>query len=214
MRELFFEGYWPFWIGGPALALLVIVMWFIERRSIGVSGSLAAVMQKESETDKAFRAAANNDQDALADAMMKATLEEFGQEAVEAFAAEMASEESDGKQNAEVGPPRSPLPASVHLTFLLMLLAGGALSALASGTWSYRETLGTVHEALTGGGVMSLLALVVGGILVGFGTRMAGGCTTGHGLSGCSRLQPASLLATGSFFGAAVAVSFLLRALV
>ena len=212
MKELFFEGYWPFWIGGPALAGLVIVMWFIEKRSLGVSGSLASVMQKESETDKAFRAAADNDEDALADAMMKATLEEFGQEAVEAYAAEMAAEDGDAEPEAE-GPPRRPLPASVHATFLLMLLAGGALSSLASGTWSYRETLGVVHETLTGGGVLSLLALVVGGIWVGFGTRMSGGCTTGHGISGCARLQPASLLATGSFFGAAVAVSFLLRAL-
>ena len=214
MRELLLEGYWPFWIGGPALALLVIIMWFIERRSLGVSGSLAAVLQKESETDKEFHAAADNDEDALADAMMKATLEEFGQEAVEAFAAEMASEDGEEDMQEEEAPPRGPLPASVHLAFLLMLLAGGTLGSLASGTWSYRETLGAVHETLTGGGVLSLITLVVGGILVGLGTRMSGGCTSGHGLSGCSRLQPASLLATASFFGAAVAVSFLLRALV
>jgi hypothetical protein len=214
MKELLFEGYWPFWIGGPALASLVVVVWFIEKRSLGVSGSLAAVLQKESETDKAFRAAAENDEDALADAMMQATLEEFGKEAMEAFAAEMAADENEEPGTAATVGARSPLPASVHFSFLMMLLVGGALSALASGTWSYRVTLGVVHETLTGGGVLSLLALVIGGIFVGFGTRMSGGCTTGHGLSGCSRFQPASLLATGSFFGAAVAVSFLLKALV
>ena len=112
MKELLFEGYWPFWIGGPALAGLVIVMWFIEKRSLGVSGSLAAVMQKESETDKAFRAAADNDEDALADAMMKATLEEFGQEAVEAFAAEMAAEDGDTDEQEAAAPSRSPRPRS------------------------------------------------------------------------------------------------------
>lgn len=51
---------------------------------------------------------------------------------------------------------------------------------------------------------------VRGGILVGFGTRLAGGCSSGHGLSGCGRLRPVSLVATAVFFGTAVAVSFLL----
>ena len=49
-----------------------------------------------------------------------------------------------------------------------------------------------------------------GGFLVGFGARMAGGCTMGHGLSGCGRLQPVSFAATASFFGAAIAVSIAL----
>jgi uncharacterized membrane protein YedE/YeeE len=52
--------------------------------------------------------------------------------------------------------------------------------------------------------------LFVGGILVGFGTRLAGGCSSGHGLSGCGRLQPVSIVATAVFFGTAVLVSFLL----
>jgi len=60
---------------------------------------------------------------------------------------------------------------------------------------------------------IGLAILLVGGLLVGFGTRMAGGCTTGHGFSGCSRLQPGSLIATASFFGTAVGVSFLLEIL-
>ena len=52
--------------------------------------------------------------------------------------------------------------------------------------------------------------LFVGGWLVGFGTRLAGGCSSGHGLSGCSRFQPASIVATATFFGTAVVVSTLL----
>jgi hypothetical protein len=52
--------------------------------------------------------------------------------------------------------------------------------------------------------------LLVGGIFVGAGTSMAGGCTSGHGLVGCARLQPGSLVATASFFGTAIAVSLLL----
>lgn len=44
------------------------------------------------------------------------------------------------------------------------------------------------------------LLMVVGGFLVGFGTRWAGGCTSGHGIMGLSALQWPSLVATASFF--------------
>src|SRR5947199_5009592 len=41
--------------------------------------------------------------------------------------------------------------------------------------------------------------IVVSGLLVGFGTRLAAGCTSGHGVCGVSRLSPRSLLATAMF---------------
>ena len=44
------------------------------------------------------------------------------------------------------------------------------------------------------------LMMIVGGFLVGFGTRWAGGCTSGHGIMGLSSLQWTSLVATASFF--------------
>lgn len=44
------------------------------------------------------------------------------------------------------------------------------------------------------------LLMIVGGFMVGFGTRYARGCTSGHGILGLSALQWPSLLATGSFF--------------
>lgn len=53
-------------------------------------------------------------------------------------------------------------------------------------------------EAL--GNLKSLVILVIGGLLIGFGTRYAGGCTSGHAISGISNLQPASLLAVVGFF--------------
>jgi uncharacterized membrane protein YedE/YeeE len=54
-------------------------------------------------------------------------------------------------------------------------------------------------------------ALVGGGVLVGFGTRMAAGCTSGHGLCGVSRFQKGSMLSTAAFFGMGIVVSFGLR---
>lgn len=50
------------------------------------------------------------------------------------------------------------------------------------------------------GDTKNLIILIVGGFLVGFGTRYAGGCTSGHAISGLSNLQPASLLAVVGFF--------------
>jgi uncharacterized membrane protein YedE/YeeE len=56
--------------------------------------------------------------------------------------------------------------------------------------------------------------LVVAGLLVGLGTRYAGGCTSGHGVCGLSRFSPRSLVATLSFMGAGFAAVFVLRHLV
>src|SRR5512134_2951623 len=42
----------------------------------------------------------------------------------------------------------------------------------------------------------NLLLVVVGGLLVGFGTRLGSGCTSGHGVCGLARLSPRSLVAT------------------
>jgi hypothetical protein len=55
--------------------------------------------------------------------------------------------------------------------------------------------------------------LVVCGFLIGYGAKLAGGCTSGNGLSGNAVLSPASLAATATFFGTAIAVSFLIEAL-
>lgn len=46
----------------------------------------------------------------------------------------------------------------------------------------------------------SLLILIIGGFLVGFGARYAGGCTSGHAISGLSNLQMPSLIAVIGFF--------------
>ena len=55
-----------------------------------------------------------------------------------------------------------------------------------------------------------LLILAIGGLLVGFGTRYAGGCTSGHAISGLSNLQLPSLIAVvGFFIGGLVMIHFL-----
>ena len=56
----------------------------------------------------------------------------------------------------------------------------------------------------------SILILVVGGFLVGFGARYAGGCTSGHAISGLSNLQLPSLIAVIGFFIGGLTMTYLM----
>ena len=57
----------------------------------------------------------------------------------------------------------------------------------------------------------SLILLIIGGLLVGFGTRYAGGCTSGHAITGLSSLQKPSLIAViGFFIGGLIMTNLLL----
>jgi len=64
-------------------------------------------------------------------------------------------------------------------------------------------------EAITS--IEGLLLLIIGGLLVGFGTRYAGGCTSGHAITGLSSLQKPSLIAViGFFIGGLIMANFIL----
>ena len=90
-----------------------------------------------------------------------------------------------------------------RVPLLLGIIAGGAL---------YAATLGTFCPSLTyaGGGLPRLgqfgdvAQLALAGTVMGFGARTAGGCTSGHGMSGMSLGSPASMVAGLTFFGTAV----------
>ena len=57
----------------------------------------------------------------------------------------------------------------------------------------------------------SVPLLVVAGLLVGFGTRLGNGCTSGHGVCGMARLSPRSLAATATFMASGAVTVFILR---
>jgi uncharacterized membrane protein YedE/YeeE len=89
-------------------------------------------------------------------------------------------------------------------------LAARALGLASGPPWSLAMAftlglpLGALLVQLIGGPVTvrfapTAMMLVVGGMLVGFGTRLGGGCTSGHGVCGLSRLSPRSLIATATF---------------
>jgi uncharacterized membrane protein YedE/YeeE len=56
--------------------------------------------------------------------------------------------------------------------------------------------------------------LLIGGVLIGFGTRYAGGCTSGHAISGLSNLQNPSLKAVIGFFIGGLIMAYLLFPLI
>lgn len=71
-----------------------------------------------------------------------------------------------------------------------------------------------VYMLATGGALpvrieASLPIVVVAGILVGFGTRLGSGCTSGHGVSGLARFSKRSIVATSVFMGAGIVTVFL-----
>jgi uncharacterized membrane protein YedE/YeeE len=57
----------------------------------------------------------------------------------------------------------------------------------------------------------SPLLVVAGGLLVGFGTRLGSGCTSGHGICGIARLSRRSIAATATFMASAIVVVFVAR---
>jgi uncharacterized membrane protein YedE/YeeE len=55
------------------------------------------------------------------------------------------------------------------------------------------------------------VTLIIAGLIVGFGTRIGSGCTSGHGVSGISRLSPRSIVATLTFMAMGFVTVFLVR---
>ncbi len=213
--------YWSWWLSGLGLALVMVGNWFASGRMMAVSGRVTGLVNRAR-----FGKEPESSGDAMSEAEMIAaiqamTAEEFGDATpTDPDAPEGVANRASGEQPvAEVTAPASssPRPGAFapihHVLFFGALVLGGLLSAALSGTLGVTSGLrGTMFNELFGGAATAP-ALFVGGLLVGAGTRMAGGCTSGHGLCGVSRFQPGSLVATAAFFGAGIAISFALGAL-
>ncbi|HMO40323.1 MAG TPA: YeeE/YedE thiosulfate transporter family protein [Saprospiraceae bacterium] len=108
-------------------------------------------------------------------------------------------------------------------TFVIGILLGGLIAGnflrspeavqISQSTVDYLSTLGIAYPASDAkglgyvptdlfnfGNVKGVLMAIVGGFLVGFGARYAGGCTSGHAITGLSHLQLPSLLTVIGFF--------------
>ena len=99
------------------------------------------------------------------------------------------------------------------------ILAGA--TGMAATPWQWAFVAGLVAAGLAATlsghalppalGRESLELLAVAGLLVGIGTRLGNGCTSGHGICGIARLSPRSLAATATFVAVAMATVFIVR---
>jgi uncharacterized membrane protein YedE/YeeE len=89
-------------------------------------------------------------------------------------------------------------PRAVAAAFVLGLPLGAGLVGLATG--------GVIARYPS-----SAATLVIAGLLVGFGTRLGSGCTSGHGVCGLSRLSPRSSVATALFMASGFATVAVMR---
>ena len=117
--------------------------------------------------------------------------------------------------------------AAVGLYYSLGRIAGISGIVFASmgkngGMWRWMFVLGLI----SGAGIMAqvlpemnvvsranpgLLVLIASGLIVGWGTRLGSGCTSGHGVCGLGRLSVRSLAAVGSFMAAGIIVATFIR---
>ena len=192
--------YWPWWAGALALGTLTVTYWIVLRRPLGVSGLVGRFVEIAGEVE-AVRAPVAASDDEVSSALEAATRESFGCSVPDAAGAAASVPARSGRA----------LGSRIDIfgagAFLLALAAGGLLSRLVGGGQLSGAGLGPEFQRLFGEGPRAVLVLAVGGGLVGLGTSLADGCSTGHGLTGSARLQPGSLLSTASFMASAVAVS-------
>ena len=88
-----------------------------------------------------------------------------------------------------------------NLAFVLGLLLGPLAYLLAFGGWPTVEI------------TASWPLIIVAGLLVGFGSRMGSGCTSGHGVVGLARLSPRSMVAVATFLSTGMIAVTVLRGL-
>lgn len=86
-----------------------------------------------------------------------------------------------------------------NLIFALGLIAGPIAFRLAVGAWPPVHMFGSIP------------LYVLAGLLVGFGTRLGSGCTSGHGVCGLARLSPRSFAAVVTFLAAGVVTVLAMR---
>jgi uncharacterized protein len=211
------SNYWPWWAGAIGLAFVTINYTLITDRSLGVSAAWDRVVHWREERKLERLDSQFTDTRALTDALAAATAAHFGTPPSTGTLPENTHEDAaphrtnTGSGLGEGVQALGPAPLITQAALLVSVFLGGLVAALTTGRFELRLDMGRgFSELVTNNQTAMICVLFAGGVLVGFGTRLAGGCSSGHGLSGCGRLRPVSILATAVFFGTAVLVSFLL----
>lgn len=101
---------------------------------------------------------------------------------------------------------------SVDWQWMLVIgiIIGAAVSALISGDFHWQWVPDLWAAAFGTDAVTRVIVALLGGILLGFGARWAGGCTSGHGISGTLQLALSSWIAAISFFVGGIVTAHLI----
>lgn len=203
--------YWSWWLGALALGFFAVVFSLLTGKPLGVSGSwLSIARRKDDALLKASADVLDSDQDMIKDELMSMTMAEFGNDVLD-----VNPQRREGEVNAEVTEKfemkQDYTHWTVHVLFLVTMFFGSYIASITTTDFSLSFELSTIHSEIFENNGEAWLALLFGGMMVGFGTQMAGGCTSGHGLSGCAQLIPASLLSTVIFFGCATLLTIFMN---
>lgn len=98
--------------------------------------------------------------------------------------------------------------------FIIGIFMGAAIAKVLSGDYTLITEMGRFNSTVTGSFTLSMLWFFTGGILLGFGARIAGGCPSAHTIHGIPCLAPSGFLATAGFFaGGLLVVNLIYRIL-
>jgi uncharacterized membrane protein YedE/YeeE len=95
---------------------------------------------------------------------------------------------------------------------VLGMVLGGATHALLAGWPDAGTSYSWLDAHLSGAG--ELAVLFGSGVLIGVGARTAGGCTSGHGLTGSALASPASIVSMTTIIASAIATTFVIEAVI
>jgi uncharacterized protein len=103
-----------------------------------------------------------------------------------------------------------PFKWDYHVLFLVGTFLGSLLSVLASRSFRLEVVPATWSERFGGSPTRRLVTAFLGGLIIMYGARMAGGCTSGHGISGSLQLALSSWVFFLTLFGFGVITAFVL----
>lgn len=212
--------FWPWWWSGAAVAVIAVGYPWLSGSTLGVSSTWARLVElvRERLLTRNAPAAPELDDDAWMRALLAETERAFGPAASnsagsESTAANLPATVDNGEdalKSSVSSLQMSRQSGTARPYFLLGIAFGGLLAALSTSRWPVYSTftsLGDAFDVRFGDvGWLSLSMLALSGVLIGIGTRMSGGCTSGHGITGMARAQPGSLLSTAIFWSVALAV--------
>jgi hypothetical protein len=180
----------PWWLAGTLVGTVAVTYPLVTGRLVGVSGNYEQLL----DLFRRRRAPAPDDEQMLR-AMVAATEAQFGQQALPPTVSPSAAsvkEAAEDSADDTIG----------RALFLLGIVAGGLLVQLRAGFPAAAWSLGNEFDVRFHGLGLAVGPLFAGcGVLIGVGTRLAGGCTSGHGISGVACGQRGSLLSAAIFWG-------------